>query len=181
MLEYSLPIKFLLGAGADAVAFLVCLVTALRLSRHPQQGVAMVWLALSALFAALLAWRLVGGDEAFRQIMRSEMLADHSYGSRRRVQGPLVLILAALMAGAAYTGLAWSARKKWPLADRLALLVGIVLLAFSVIRAISFHAIDKLIYANLGPFNLNRVADALAVFAIIILAAPTIRGVLSRL
>lgn len=114
------------------------------------------WAAVAFCFMALAAWRLLEGEAAMQELARQAAHSSGDYDRRREWQGPLVAM--ALLFGAPILGwIAWQARGVPPvLWSRIATLG---LLAYSAVRAISFHPVDALVYAGIGPLHLNHVID----------------------
>lgn len=114
------------------------------------------WAGVAACFAALAAWRLAEGEALIQEIARNAAHASGDYDRRREWQGPLVAL--AILAGApAFAWIAWQARHVPPVMwSRLATLG---LLAYSALRAVSFHPVDVVIYAGIGRLHLNHVID----------------------
>jgi multidrug transporter EmrE-like cation transporter len=144
---------YLLVAGLCAQAF----VTGRRLDQMNRQS--LWWAVFAVLFVLLAALRLSGLEEYVRNETRSILRKDGIYEMRRDVQAPLSVIailcctaLVALMVrshlrmrvGTPYRIIAYAR-------FAAACLCGLV-----VLRVISFHAIDALLY---GPLKLNWVID----------------------
>ena len=144
---------YLLVAGLCAQAF----VTGRRLDRINRKS--LWWAIFALLFVLLAALRLSGLEEYWRNGTRNLLRKDGIYEIRRDVQAPLsviaILCCAALVAltvrshlrtrvGSPYRIIAYAR-------FAAACLCGLV-----VLRVISFHAIDTLLY---GPLKLNWVID----------------------
>jgi len=119
------------------------------------------WAALAFLFAVLVLLRVFGIEEGARDVLREAMRAGGRYEDRREIQN----IAAAIAFGGvaiAVTALAYRHRRAMWLRGRrnravsIALLASAALLFLMVLRLISFHAIDALLY---GPIKLNWFVD----------------------
>jgi hypothetical protein len=142
-----------------AAAAIYVLVAALALGARRgllQPAARMHWAGVALCFAALAAWRLLEGEAALQELARQAAHSAGDYDRRREWQGPVVA--AALLFGVPALGwAAWRVRGVPPvLWSRIATLG---LLAYSAVRAISFHPVDALIYAGIGRLHLNHVID----------------------
>ena len=116
-----------------------------------------LWLLLALLFAFLIASRLLMFEDFARQILRDVLVTDGAYAGRRQWQA-LLSVFAAL---GFIVGIGWIWRMRnrrregarWLMLGRMAALA---MLGLIVMRLISFHAIDGLLY---GRLHLNWVED----------------------
>ena len=120
---------------------------------------ARVWTALAFLFAALLASRLFGLEEALRETLRTSLRDGGNYGARRELQSWIAgsfLVLA--ICGAAYglNALRQNVSGRRATATYVALLAGVSMVLLVIVRLISLHVTDGLLY---GPLKLNWVFD----------------------
>ena len=125
---------------------------------HPRAG-RRFWLFAGAFFVALAAMRLGGAEDAVRGLLRGWLVADGEYGSRRAIQGPIVaLVMCALIAIAVWTRAASRAGGGGPAgaAIRWARRGVAAMAVLIVLRLISFHPIDVLLYRQL---HLNWIVD----------------------
>ena len=121
------------------------------------------WFAASAVFIGLAAARLVGAEDRIRVALRSAITEAGEYGERAIWQAPLAI--AALIAGfVAFILLArgWSriipgSRMRYVMIARAGLLV---LAGLTVLRLVSFHQTDQLLYS--GPIRLNWLGEGVA-------------------
>lgn len=125
-------------------------------SRTPGAAAAHWW-AVAALFAGFAAWRLLNGEGRVQALLRGQLQADGTYDDRYTMQGPLaaalVVVLAAIGAIAAWRWYSQPPHRAWSMAGALGLL------GFSVVRMVSYHPIDRLIYAGVGPLRLNYLIE----------------------
>lgn len=152
----------LLGVLAYFVVALACLAAASHARGAPSRRVRLRlvkhWLGLSALFLILAAWRGLGGEAAVQDWGRGLLHAEGIYGERRSWQGPLGA--AALLGAGIWAG--WLAIRDRRRIDPLvgwSRLAGLGLLGYTVLRLLSWHPVDAVIYAGLGPFLVNHLID----------------------
>lgn len=112
------------------------------------------WWLVAGLFLLLAAWRIGEGEIWIQDRLREWSRARGFYGERRDLQMPLTLagVLAALAA------VAWKWRHGLGARSEIAKLAALALTGFSIIRAISLHAIDALLYQP-GPVHINYLVD----------------------
>ncbi|WP_372730995.1 hypothetical protein [Novosphingobium sp.] len=138
----------------------LCLNAAAIAVRSGRPGAESAWWVLCAmLFLALIALRLSGLEEHFRTLTRNLLRQDGIYEMRRDAQAPLSVLVILGTAGlvALMARLHLKTRRGSPLRfiahARLAVagLCGLIIL-----RVISFHSVDGLLY---GPAKLNWLID----------------------
>ena len=146
-LLYLVIVVACLGAGATAVKQ-----RQLRWHRR-------VWFTVAILFIALFVLRWFGIEEGLRDGLREIMRSDGSYSDRRGIQSIIASIILAI-SGAA--GFWWTyrltrlSRGKRDLAVIGAIASAGAMLFLLVLRLVSLHAIDRLLY---GPFKMNWIVD----------------------
>lgn len=153
----------ILGLSATALYLLIgstcghAAVTAFKVQRPKPE---VVWWALFAIwFFALVALRLSGLEEYFREGTRSVLRKDGVYEMRREVQAPLSVMAILCTAGLVALTARWHSRRRPGSPSRLiayARLAVAGLCGLIILRVISFHAVDVLLY---GPAKLNWVID----------------------
>lgn len=136
---------------------------ALRACRTIYRGDApeRVWTAALAMMIALSLARLAGMEDRARDALRVLARGSDHYAERAAMQVPILVIVAALVAVAAF--LLW---RKWRSfspgsSRRMAVAAQACLLGFAAIyavRIVSLHAVDAVLYS--GPFRLNYVIEA---------------------
>lgn len=115
------------------------------------------WAAIAVFFVALAGWRLIGAEAQVQGWARAALRAQGAYAARATWQAPLSAAI--LLAGAA-GGLALGRlRGAGDAALRLAGLASLALGMLSVLRALSLHAEDVLLYAGIGPLRLHHGLD----------------------
>lgn len=117
------------------------------------------WLLLGVIFCVLIASRFYGLEEALRADLRSKLRAHDMIDGRNAWQGWLI---AAALAAIAASGLIIAYKMSRQLQGRRNIAVALagagcaIMLATIVLRSISLHAMDRLLY---GPLKLNWVGD----------------------
>lgn len=121
-----------------------------------------VWLVAVGLFTACALSRLFGLEEGLRLLLRGELREEHIYSARREYQSVIASVIIVVATLAAFVGavtvfrsgvLKSGGRSRIVLAAGLAC-AGMALLI--VVRVVSLHALDVLIYR--GP-RLNWIVD----------------------
>lgn len=138
-----------------------------------------VWIALAGLFVLLLVLRGFGIEEWIRTVLREWLRADGSYSGRRFGQG-LSISAVLLVLAAVFFWLVRSSKKvrgRRNIATMAALVSGGAMIVLIVLRTISLHMIDTLLY---GPFKLNWVVDIGSSFVVLGAAAYYHRVVQAR-
>lgn len=143
--------------GAVALAAMYACGTAAKLGQATWNRNA--WLVLAVLFVVLIALRAVGAEDLIRDAMRTELRSEGNYDARRFVQGLIVSIVLVVVSG---IGFYWAyrlsrrSRGRRNQATLAALAAGAVMIFLVVLRIISLHMIDSLLF---GPLKLNWVGD----------------------
>lgn len=126
--------------------------------RGPSNWHAKAWAGLAVLFLLLAASRIAGAEEWLRDSVRAWLRAQDQYRGRREVQS---LAGAAIVAVGAAIFAVWfyrtvrNRRSRRGIAAMIALGSGGGMIFLIVLRMISFHPIDRLLYG----FKLNWVID----------------------
>ena len=117
------------------------------------------WLVVGLLFVVLAAARVLALEEVLRVDLRQALYAEGTYEQRRSVQQPLVAAIIVLAAAGAgwWVNRFWrKARGRRNIAAMLALTCSAAMIFLVVLRLISLHAVDALLY---GPVKLNWIVD----------------------
>lgn len=136
-----------------------------------------VWLFAAVAFAGFGVLGLSGLETALQDALRNQLLLDGDYAVRREFQTPATVV--ALLAIAASFGLVFWRLHSEPQQQRfaphrVAILAVMAIAGVSVLRLISLHAVDALLY---GPLKLNWAVELGApVFAI----AASLKGLQRR-
>lgn len=156
----SISAQSLVAAGLYTVIAMLSAAAALSAGRQRLQGrLSYAWLGLAAFFALLVMVRLFDLEEIGRAELRAFFRARGAYEMRGEIQRPLavVLLLAIAACGGWFTfRILPSACGKAEQAICLAMMSAAGMLALIVLRMISLHMTDALLY---GPLKLNWVAD----------------------
>lgn len=117
------------------------------------------WTLMALLFILLSGLRIIAFEDLLREALRDLLREQGAYDDRRSVQGP---IFAVIFVTGAILGALWlhvtartiSGRRNVALAVALGCGLGLILLI--LLRILSLHAVDEVLY---GPFKLNWFLD----------------------
>jgi hypothetical protein len=143
--------------GAVVAACLLALAAAL--ARRQIRWHLVGWSALALLFGVLAAMRVFAIEELLREELRLLLRAEGTYDNRRALQGP---VFAALFIAAAVIGGFWTfhisrtIRGRRNIAAMVAIASGSTLVFLMMMRIVSLHSVDQLLY---GPLKLNWIID----------------------
>jgi len=130
----------------------LALFAALRTRRSSRRH----WLMLALFFVALFVWRFFEGEatlqDHFRQLARESGI----YVARHAWQAPL--LVAGIATGSGLLALVWF-RGRRTFIYRSSRLAAATLAIYSILRAVSLHAFDALIYFGFGRFHINHAID----------------------
>ncbi|HQS96773.1 MAG: hypothetical protein B7X90_07030 [Novosphingobium sp. 17-62-19] len=164
----------LLGLAAAAL-YAITAIMAARAAKAAQPGPRVppwhrtVWLAAILLFTACAFSRIFGLEEGLRLLLRGELRDENIYSTRREYQSVIasaIIIAAALAAFFGAAKVVSSGVLKSGGRSRVALAAGMacaVMALLIVVRVVSLHALDVLIYR--GP-RLNWIVDIGATAAV---------------
>ncbi len=117
------------------------------------------WLGLATFFVLLAISRAFAFEDALRENLRLLLRAEGAYDQRRELQGP---IFATIFVGAASIAGFWFYRVMHDISGRrniatvIASASGGVMTVLVLLRIISLHSVDELLY---GPLRLNWLTD----------------------
>jgi len=143
--------------AAVAASCLLALASAIR--RRQARWHVSGWSAIALLFVALALMRVFAVEDLLREELRSMLRGQGAYDDRHEFQGP---IIAALCVTAAFLGGFWAYRTSRTISGRrniaavIAVACGGVLIFLNLLRIVSLHSVDQLLY---GPLKLNWVID----------------------
>lgn len=126
------------------------------------------WAFVAALFVGLAIMRLFVLEELLRHTMRSSQWMQERYAERRAIQTPIaaaLVIVAGLAAAFLGLRLAPGLRSRRTIAALAALGASGGLIVLVLMRIVSLHAVDALLY---GPLKLNWVLDLGASAAVLL-------------
>ena len=107
----------------------------------------------------MIAMRAFDWEDSFRQVMRRSLRADQAYESRRDFQRPMVaaaVVVFACLAMWMVSHVVRAAGSRRRIALACASLATLALAGLLILRLISLHQIDRLLY---GPLKLNWLGD----------------------
>lgn len=152
----------LLLSGLYAALFMAAIFTALRSDRRAG------WLAMAIGLLALMLARALNAEEILREQLRSGIFDAETYRDRRTLQNAVLGVGIIALIGIIGVSFAWPWWKRLsPLMLAAWGLAGIFVL--SLLRVLSVHAIDRLLYFAIGPVRFHWIAEltgiALVAFA----------------
>jgi hypothetical protein len=115
------------------------------------------WLAISVLFLLLGINKQLDLQTALTEVGRMLAVSEGWYRDRQKVQIAFILVVAAVCASAAIVLLIWERHAPPP--TWLGLLGTVLVLGFVLIRASSFHHIDRFIHARVFGFHWNWILE----------------------
>ena len=177
----GMPSPFSVIAAVLYLIVAAAAISALIRSSHQIAWHKAAWIAVAALFVGLALIRVFAVEELARSFLRCVLQSEGAYESRRAVQAPLFAVVfataAATLAGAVYF-VANTVRGGRNVAVITAMGCAAGMVFLMVLRILSLHSVDEVLY---GPLKLNWVGDiglSLAVlgcairYATIVKAAP---------
>ena len=114
------------------------------------------WMTIAGLFLGFALWRLVDGDHTLHYLLVQGHLGAPIYAERRWIQGLLVLFGGLCGLILLVNEARNPTRARW---FRLGWTASLALLTLTGLRMISWHALDAILFAPLGPTRLNHVLD----------------------
>jgi hypothetical protein len=134
-------------------------ISALIRSSHQIAWHKAAWIAVAALFVGLALIRVFAVEELARSFLRGVLQNEGAYENRRAVQGPLFAVVfataAVILAGAVYF-VANTVRGGRNVAVITAIGCAAGMMFLMVLRILSLHSVDEVLY---GPLKLNWVGD----------------------
>lgn len=150
-------------SGLYAALFMAAIFTGWRSGRRG------AWLAIAIGVLALLLARALNAEEVLREQLRSGMLDAETYRDRRTLQNAVLGVGVIALIGVVGASFAWPWWKRiTPPMLAACGVVGIFLL--SLLRILSVHSVDRLLYFAVGPIRLHWIAE-LAGIGLIALAS----------
>lgn len=122
-------------------------------ARNPEQH----WMLIAMAFVMLCAWRIANGEHYVHDMLREASQRAGNYEARR----PLQVLVVVVLLGFGFAAFTWLAPRlaRYSRPARLAGWATAALVAYSAVRAVSLHVIDRIVYATFGPIHLNYVID----------------------
>jgi hypothetical protein len=116
-----------------------------------------IWIAISILFLGLGINKQLDLQSALTDIGRVIAIEQGWYGQRQFVQLDFIIFVAIVIVSAVITLIIWTRRA--PLSTWFALLGTILVVGFVLIRAASFHHIDRFIGTTMFGFRWNWILE----------------------
>lgn len=152
-------LSLIAAAFYGLVVFACLLAFAAAYARRQVRWHLLGWTALAMLFSVLAAIRVFAIEDLLREELRLLLRAEGTYEDRRALQG---LVFAALFIAAATIGGFWTfriarnIRGRRNIAAMIAVASGATLVFLLMLRIVSLHSVDQLLY---GPLKLNWIID----------------------
>jgi hypothetical protein len=127
-----------------------------------------IWLLESALLFSLAISTAINAPALVTETFRSIAMDDGWYVLRGSGQVRLISISLGAFAIAAIASVFWSRSAAFQAS--LVLLASLVLIAFIVVRAISLHAIDRIVFARIAGVTISSIVEGAGIIAILMLA-----------
>nr|WP_298925267.1 hypothetical protein [uncultured Erythrobacter sp.] len=150
----------LLAAGLYALILLsVIFASYMAVSMQQRSAHVRSWMCIALFFMLLIAARLLDLENIVREELREMLTNDARYGDRRVFQSAIVAAIAVLVG---VLGMAWFYKNARSVRGRrnIAVVVGLAasgaMIVLIMLRLVSLHAVDTLLY---GPLKLNWVGD----------------------
>jgi hypothetical protein len=152
-------LSLIAAAFYGVVVFACLLAVAAAIARRQVRWHVLGWTALALLFVAFAAMRAFAIEELLREELRLLLRAEGTYDDRRALQGPIfaVLFVTAAAIGGVWTfHISRTIRGRRNIAAMIAIASGSSLVFLLLLRIVSLHSVDLLLY---GPLKLNWVID----------------------
>ncbi len=150
----------LIAAALYILVALSCMVAGgAAATRRQPWTVTTQWWLIAGLFLAMALARYFDMEHTLRQNMRGVLLADGAYEMRREYQRPVAALVVVLGSGLAFWlvyKIAQARASRRILALRAARMAALSLVTLVVLRIVSLHPVDGLLY---GPLKLNWIID----------------------
>ena len=162
----------LIGSGLLVLAALLVVraaIAARRLGRPA--GVARFWWVAAVLLLLAGLYRLTGAEHLLTDRLRQSATGEGWYGGRRIFQAALTSV--GVVVAAAALWIALRLRAGWP--ERLAALALVGYAVLSILRLVSLHMVDSVLYRSLGPIHANWLFELALVGAVAVGAAAATR------
>lgn len=149
------------------VAFSCMIASTSAVSRHNPLASIMPWVLIGLFFGAMAISRYFDIEDTLRNSMRGMLQADNAYEIRREYQRPMaaiVLVLGSALGFWLVYKIAKGVGSRRVLALRSAKMATICLFTLVMLRIVSLHPVDGLLY---GPLKLNWFIDVGASLAVL--------------
>lgn len=150
----------LIAAAFYGVVVASCLLAlTVAITRRQPRWHVLGWSALALLFVVLAAMRVFVVEELLREVLRLLLRAEGTYDDRGTLQAPVFAVLfisAAAIGGFLTFHIARTIRGRRNIATMAAITSGGLLVFLLMLRIVSLHSADQLLY---GPMKLNWFTD----------------------
>lgn len=138
--------------------------------RGGTSGSIRLWQVAAAFLLLAAVYRAVGAEHYLTDRLRAAATGEGWYGDRRIGQALITSVGVVVSAAAFWTGLRYLA--SWRVRLAAISLIGYVVL--SVVRLVSLHIVDSLLYRSLGPIHANWLFELVLVGTLSACAVATI-------
>jgi hypothetical protein len=145
----------LAAALAYVVTAVLALACALAATRRPHRAAIRDWIAVALVFLALAGWRIANGEAQVQTFARNWAQMHGTYDDRHEWQAPITIGVMLVVAVLGIAAVRWAGSR----ASGRALCLAGAMVLLAVLRVVSLHAVDEILYRALGPFHLNYVLD----------------------
>jgi hypothetical protein len=142
--------------GAYFVASVICWMNAFS-KASPTRIERLFWMAFGLGMAALGINKQLDLQTWFTLTAKSLAKSEGWYEQRQIFQ--TFFIAAIAIVGAGSLALLWAVVRRAPVAYRLAVIGGVFLMCFIVVRAASFHHVDQLLGVQVGALKMNHILE----------------------
>ena len=134
------------GSFSIFLLYIIASVQSWRVAEAVSGRERLIWLFVAGIFCVLAVNTAIDGLNKLAALFRSDAQAQGWYADRMSPQSSLIIALLAFCFIAALTVLFWV--RMLPLPSQLALIALLVLMTFILVRAISLHAVDHILFAR---------------------------------
>ena len=146
-----------IGGWITVVFYFLAMVSCWATSRNPEIKERRVWAAISILFLGLGINKQLDLQSALTEFGRVLAVEQGWYGQRQSVQLEFIILVAIICVSAIVTLLILARHAPFP--TWVALLGATLVIAFVLIRAASFHHIDRFIGTTVLGFRWNWILE----------------------
>jgi len=125
-----------------------------------------IWIIAAGLFCALAANTAFGGLDQLANGFRSGVQTGDWYGDRMVFQ--LSLTIAVLVFAAVVISLTLVRLRAMPMSTRLTFAGLLALIAFLIVRAISLHVVDQMLFARISGVTFSTSIEGVSVVLILV-------------
>ena len=167
-------IHWTLGVFLTSLLYLFAAVASWRLIETVRRSVGFagsrertIWLIEAVVLFALAISTAINGPGLATETFRAIAMDDGWYVLRGSAQGRLIALALGVFAITAIVSLYWSRSVALPAS--LALLASMLLISFIVVRTISLHAVDRVVFMRIAGITVSSIVEAAGIVVILML------------